>query len=167
VTVFAFECFADRDVFEFLKGDRRLPIRPEHCGDQGRVVHAVLVKRDAHIGLVDEDPLSSHHRRRDDTQVVHTTDSLVVRRQGDRYLIVVKPELEECFRRSISLVKLESRLRTRPQEMRALLGIPQTAKHRLFQEELAMLYRESKARNVNTFVTDLEQAVRNALEAHC
>lgn len=162
--VFAFECFADRDVFEFLKRDRRLPVRPDHCGDQGRVVHAVLVKRDADIGLVDEDPMSSHHGRRDDTQVIHSTDSLVVRQQGNRYLVVVKPELEECFRRSMRLVKLESRLPAQPQEMRALLGIPNTAKHRVFQEELTMLYRESKARNVKTFVTDLEDAVRSIVE---
>lgn len=161
--IFAYECYADEDVFQFLKDECKLPIRKHHAYGQGEVVNAVLVKRRADIGMVDEDPLSSHHSQRDQAQLISTTDNLVLRGQGDRYLIIVKPELEECFQRSMRIIGLRSSLPSRPEELRATLNISSHSKHKLFREELKTLYRESKARNVQTFVTDLENTLRKLL----
>lgn len=148
--VFAYKCYADKDVFLFLKEERGLPIEGLHGFGAGEVVNEVLIRGRADIGMVDEDPLSSHHAQRDEPQLVSTTENLMVRRRRDRYLLIVKPELEECFLRSVRLVGLESRLPNRPADLRALLGIPNNPKHRAFREELSSLYRESKARRVRT-----------------
>lgn len=104
--------------------------------------------------------MSSHHRQLDRTEVVSSTDSLILRRHGDRHVIVVRPRLEDCFLRSMSLVGLSSELASRPMEMHALLGIPGSTKHQAFQEELKRLHEESTKRNVRTLITDLEDTVR-------
>ncbi len=157
---FAFECFADRDVLHFLRDDCRLPLKPFHAYGQGEVVNAVLVKRTAEIGMVDEDPLTSHHSERDRTEIISTTRDLVVRRREDQHLIIVKPELEECFLRSVRVAGLTSKLPVRADELRAILNIPGHSKHGVFREELKALFDESRRRKIQTFVTDLESAVR-------
>jgi hypothetical protein len=161
--VFAYECYADEDVFRFLRDGCKLPLRSFHGFGQGEVINAVLVRQTAEIGMVDEDPFSSHHRHRDNTQVVSTTTDLIVRRQGNRHLIIVRPDLEECFLRSMSRVNIDSVLPHRASERRASLNNSSSAKHMVFREELAALHRESKARNVGTFVTDLEAIIRGLL----
>ena len=161
--IFAYECYADQDVFQFLRDDRRLLIRGFHGFGQGEVVNAVFVKQTADIGMVDEDPFSSHHRQRDKAQVVSTTNDLILRRQGDQYLLIVKPDLEECFLRSMRRVTLASNLPQRASDLRAMLNIPTHSKHKVFREELEALHRESKARNVRTFVADLEAILRDLL----
>jgi hypothetical protein len=103
-TVFAFECFADQDVFLFLRDERKLTVSGLHSYGQGAVVTSVLTKRRAVVGMVDEDPRSTHHRLRDQMQVILSTSSLELRMREDRYLIIVKPELEECFLRSMKVV---------------------------------------------------------------
>jgi hypothetical protein len=62
-------------------------------------------------------------------------------------------------------VNLASNLPLRASELRAMLNIPTHSKHRAFREELVALYRESRARNVSTFVADLEGIVRGLLGA--
>lgn len=113
--------------------------------------------------MVDEDPFSSHHSARDKAQVVSTTDDLILCRQGNRHLIIVKPDLEGCFLRSMQRVKLDSNLPRQPRELREILNIPTHSKHRVFREELVALYRESKTRKVGTFVADLESILRGLL----
>lgn len=95
--VFAYECYGDEDVFRFLRDECRLPIRNSHGFGQGDVVNAVFVKQTADVGMVDEDPFSSHHSARDKAQVVSTTDDLILCRQGNRHLIIVKPDLRGVF----------------------------------------------------------------------
>jgi hypothetical protein len=161
--VCAYECYADEDVFYFLRDDCRLPIRHLHGYGQGDVVNAVFVNHTADVGMVDEDPFSSHHSQRDKAQLVSETNDLALCRQGNRHLIIVKPDLEECFLRSMQRVRLDSKLPRRAGELRAILNLPNHAKHKIFREELVALHRESKARNVGTFVTDLEAIIRGLL----
>jgi len=158
---FAFECYADQDVVLFLRDDRGLPIRRFHASGQGGVINALLEKRKADLGMVDEDPLSSHHRLRDQMRVVSTTNDLELREQNGRYLIIVKPDLEECFRRCVARLDLESGLPKRSEELRTLLGIEGTRPHKVFRQELNTLYRESQRQRIQTFVTELEGILRS------
>ena len=73
--VFAYECYADDDVFHFLKDECKLSLRSFHGFGQGEVVNAVFVRQTADIGMVDEDPFSSHHSQRDKAQLVSETRS--------------------------------------------------------------------------------------------
>ena len=165
IKIFAYECYADQDVFQFLRDECRLPLRGFHGFGQGEVVNAVFVKQKADIGMVDEDPFSSHHGERDRAQVVSTTNDLILCRQGSRHPIIVRPDLEECFLRSIKRVRFTSSLPQRASDLRAILNIPSSPKHRVFRDELVALYHESKKRTVGTFATDLEDTVRGLLEA--
>ena len=161
--VFAYECYADHDIFLFLRDERGLALRGFHGFGQGEVVNAVFVKQTADVGMVDEDPFSSHHGERDKAQVVSTTNDLILCRQGSRHLIIVKSDLEDCFLRSMKRINLASNLPQRVSELRAMLNIPTHSKHRAFREELVALYRESKTRKVGTFVTELESVLRGLL----
>lgn len=163
MTVFAYECFADGDVRAFLEQECGIPLRSFHAYGQGEVVRAVFVDARAEIGMVDEDPLGAHHGLRDRATVLASGPSLEVRERGGRHLIVIKPELEECFLRSVKLVGYESRLPARARELRALLGVPHGARHARFRTELAELRRVSRERNVATLPTELEEAVRTVL----
>jgi len=161
---FAYECFADGDVLSFLQEDCGFPLKGFHAHGQGRVVEAVLVKRTAEIGMVDEDPFASHHSERDRAEIVATTTDLDVRRRGAQHVIIIKPALEECFLRSAKRVGLPSTLPHRAGELRAMLNIRGHSKHRAFREELAALRRESKARDISTFVIDLERFVQGLVD---
>lgn len=160
--IVAYECYADEDVFRFLRDQRRLAITGFHAFGQGEVVNAVQ-KRRADIGIVDEDPLASHHGQRDRGAIVKETENPIVRRHGEGHLIVVKPELEPCFLRSTRLVRFDSSLPDRADLLRAALGVPNAAKHRLFRSELAAVYEASVGRGVRTLPVDLEEAVRSLL----
>lgn len=161
---FAYECFADADVFFFLKTYCRLPLDGFHGFGQGPVVEAVLVKGTAEIGMVDEDPLSSHHRERDRTQLVTESPSLQVRRRNDRHLLIVRPNLETCFLRSMRLVNLQSELGERPTDLHPVLNLPMHPKHRIFRQQLEELHVRARERRVDTLVTELEDAVRNIVQ---
>lgn len=165
MTVFAYECFADADVFRFLKETCQLPLEGFHGFGQGPVVEAVLVKDRAEIGMVDEDPLSSHHRERDRMEAVRELESasLDVRRRNDRYLLIVRPDLEVCFLRSMRRVGLQSKLGDRPADLRTFLNLPRHPRHQLFRQELEVLYSHSRERRIDTLVTDLERAVRSIM----
>lgn len=157
---FAFECYADEDIFIFLRDQRRLPLRKFHGFGQGEVVNALLIRETAEIGMVDEDPGRSHHRERDNTVVVETTTELQMRRRGGRHLILLRPTLEECFLRGMRTLQLASRLPTRESDLHAILNVPNRAKHAQFREELEILYEESRGRRLETFITKLEDVVQ-------
>jgi len=161
---FAYECFADGDVFSFLQEDCGFSLKGFHAHGQGRVVEAVLVKGTAEIGMVDEDPFASHHSERDRAEMVATTTDLDVRRRGAQHVIIIKPALEECFLRSANRVGLPSKLPRRASELRAMLNIRGHSKHKVFREELAALRRESQARGIATFVIELETFVRTLVD---
>ena len=158
--IFAFECYADLDIVFFLRDGLGLPIRKRHAFGQGEVVNEILVRHRANVGMVDEDPLSSHHSLRDQMQIVSRTDELELREQNGRYLIIVKPDLEQCFRRCMERLHLESELPRRPEDLRRRLGIEGTRLHEVFRGELNMLYQESRRRRIDTFVTELERILR-------
>lgn len=67
---FEYECYADEDVVLFLRDHCRLPPRTRHSFGQGEVVNDLLKKDQAAIGMVDEDPGSSHHPLRDQMEVI-------------------------------------------------------------------------------------------------
>ena len=160
---FAYECYADGDVFLFLRDHCKLPIKKLHSYSQGEVINDLLVRNRAEVGMVDEDPLSSHHKLRDQMQVVEGNDDLELRIKQDQHLIIVKPELEECFVKSMKRVRLDSKLPAQAKELQRILSVPNRSQHEVFREELTMLYRESKAQNVQTFVTRIEAVLRRLL----
>jgi hypothetical protein len=160
----AFECFADEDLFWFLRDHCRQPLDGFHAYSKGNVINAVFVRRSSDIGLVDEDPLSAQHRELLKAELVQRTPSLDLRRHQDGNIIVVKPDLENCFRRSLKLVGMSSKLPSRPADMHAILNIPSAAKHKLFRSELASLHTASMERKTSTLVTELEEMVRKVLE---
>lgn len=94
-------------------------------------------------------------------RVVRATNDVEVREQDGRFLLIIKPDLEECFRRCMGRVGLESKLPGRADELRRGLGIPGTRLHQIFRQELDTLSQESRHRRIQTFVTDLEDTVRN------
>jgi len=119
-----------------------------------------LIEDKIQVGMVDEDPGRPHHARRDAMVVVSATPILQVKRDGNRYLLIVKPELEPCFIRSMELVHLETELPTDPSRLQAILNLPRHPKHARFREELIRLYDESRRRNVATLMTQLHDALR-------
>jgi hypothetical protein len=158
--IVAFECYADEDLVTFAHEAFGLRLRKAHEGGQGQVIRRLLERGTADVGLVDEDPGRTHHRQRDRMAVVSSTDFLEHRRAGERHLIVVKPDLERCFRRSVELLGLESQLPTRPEDLRRVLGVPGTNVHARFRAELRALYEASVGRRVGSLVRDLEAVFR-------
>jgi hypothetical protein len=148
------ECYADRDVFVFLKA---------HCRLRGR--RSPGKKEEAEIGMVDEDPLSSHHRERDRMESMRESPSLEVRRRDERHLLIVRPDLERCFLRSMRLANLRSQLGERPADLRTFLNLPMHPKHRVFREELEQLHARSRERRIDTLIPELERAVRDILQS--
>jgi hypothetical protein len=157
---FAYECYADGDICTFLRAQCNLPLAKQHSFSQGEVVNDVLIRDHADIGMVDEDPMSSHHRRRDTMQIIDSNEDLELRRSARRYLIILKPDLENCFIRSMRRVGLDSELPSESSELRAILNLPRHPKHRLFMEELGLLRERSRERKTPTFITRLEDCLR-------
>ncbi len=60
----------------------------------------------------------------------------------------------------MGLVRLNSGLPTRPEELRALLNLPKHPKHQTFTAELAELHAVSRTQNVSTFITELEALLK-------
>ncbi len=137
-----------------------------HSGSQGDVINDVFIRRKAEIGMVDEDPGKSHHRLRDEMHVVESRRDVELRRREDRHLIIIKPELEECFLRSMKRVDLDTKLPKRAGDLQSVLNLPNQPKHKAFQAELAQLYRTSREKNVPTFVTELADFLRMLLQRH-
>ena len=162
--VFAFECFADGDVFLVLRDSCQLPIAKRHAGSQGEVVNAVIQGR-AQIGMVDEDPMSTHHGARERMKLIHISQDIDLREQSERHLIVIKPELEECFLRSASLVDFKSTLSPHAGELRRRLGRERSKDHEAFRRELLEVHRLGKERRVRTFIEEIVELLRKVLHA--
>ena len=124
------------------------------------MINDVFVKHRAEFGMVDEDPGKSHHQLRDQMHVVESRRDVELRRREGRHLIVIKPELEECFLRSMKRAGLDTELALNVRDLQAILNLPDHPKHRVFRAELARLYRTSRQKNVATFVTDLADVLR-------
>lgn len=163
ILTFAYECYADEDVFRFLKDDCNLPLQGFHAYGQGEVVNQVMFKKRAHVGIVDEDRGKSHHRARDQMKVVTETHEVQHLRLGDRHLIVIKPDLEGCFLRSVKRVQLASTLPDEPRELSRRLNLPDHPLHKPFRQELLTLHHESTRRKVETLTTGLESVLRKLI----
>lgn len=158
----AYECYADEALFRFLRDDFGFPLKPVHSFSQGRVVSALLKAGTAEAGIVDEDPLSSHHSRRDRTVLVHETNDVEWRRASEdaaRILIVVKPDLEKCFFAALKRVGLKSEWSDASTLHRQLAG-PWGTQHAKFQSELSTLHRAATERNTRVFTRDIEDILR-------
>ena len=163
--IFAYECFADKDVFITLRNECNLPLRAYHRSGQGQVINALFVEKKANIGMVDEDPSGAHHRLRDQASLVKKTSFLEVRKFEGRHLIILKPELEECFQKSMGIAGLSSTL-PRPKELRPFLGIHDSNSHYHleFRRELKTLYEISREQNTPTFITDLVDVIQEIIK---
>lgn len=157
---FAYECYADEDIVAFLRDHCRLPLRKRHSYGQGEVVNDLFRNARADVGMVDEDPGSSHHPLRDKAHVDQRTQDLEVRRRSGRHLIILKPELEECFIRSMTRAGLPVTIAQTPKALQELLNIPDHSSHREFRQQLRLLHERAIAKKVPTFITDLERIVR-------
>jgi len=161
--ILAVECFADEDVVAFLRDEANLSVKRLHSFGQGDVIKDVFTRNKAEIGIVDEDPGKSHPRLRDEMQVISSTIDIELRRRDGRHLIIIKPELEECFLRSVKRVGVNSKLPSNAGDLQTLLNINNDRRHEAFRQELALLYRESRKKKVASFVTDLEDVLRSLL----
>ena len=159
----AFECYADSDFLHFLLTTGQLELRPFHAWGQGEVVNAVLVRGACEVGIVDEDPAATHHRERDKTRLVRATSSVELRSRSDRHLLVIKPDLEHCFLRSMELAGLESSLPADFSTLHATLNVERSVKHEVFRRELTSLYAASKKRSLSTLVTDALDILRSVM----
>jgi hypothetical protein len=160
---FAFECYADQDVVMVLRDECQLPLKRRHSFGQGDVVNDLLRSDQAEIGMVDEDPLSSHHPLRDKMHVEQTTEDVEIRRRQGKRLVILKPDLEECFIRSMKRVGVPLTVARNAKELHEILNIPNHPKHAEFREQLRELLDASRAKHVPAFITDLEQAVRTSI----
>jgi len=157
---FAFECYADEDVVIFLRKRCKLRLKGRHSYGQGEVVNDLLKTKQANVGMVDEDPGSSHHPLRDAMQVIHTAEDLEVRQKAGRHLIILRPELEDCFIRSMHRAAVPLTIPPTAKELQKVLNIPKHPSHGEFREQLEALHKAATTRHIPTFITDLEEVIR-------
>jgi len=157
---FAFECYADEDVVIFLREHCKLRLKGRHSYGQGEVVNDLLRRDRANIGMVDEDPGSSHHPLRDAMQIVESTEDVEVRQKSGRHLLILKPELEECFVRSMKRAGVALTVAQSAKELQRLLNVPHPPSHTTFRKQLEDLRKAATAHHIPTFITDLEKAIR-------
>lgn len=160
MTHFAFECFADEDVFHVLRTECQLPLVKRHSYNKGEVVKDVLKVDRATLGMVDEDPGSTAPRALGETRRRSISHDLDLRTKGEHHLLVLKPRLEDCFVRGMALVGLQSKLSTRAEDLHRLLTIEHRSRHETFRQELIALLKASRDQGVATFITDLEDTIR-------
>jgi hypothetical protein len=159
--VFAYECYADQDVFEFLKQERPGTLKGLHSFGQGEVVNDVFIKGKAQVGMVDEDPGKPHHPHRERVRVISRSDDIEVRRdKSGRCLILLIPALEECFLRSWNGVGL-SKLPFDAPELRRRLNTPGGACHQEFRRDLRALHERSVETKRLCFTTELVRVVHD------
>jgi hypothetical protein len=127
---------------------------------QGEVINDLLNRDRAQIGLVDEDPRSSHHRRRDGMRIVDDGDFVQLRVDKGKHLFLLKPNLEECFLRSMKEANIPSALGESFQEVHRKLGAKRSQAHKLFSEELKKMDAQSRNR---TFLNELEKLLTEVL----
>ena len=144
-----------------MRDELKLNVRRLHSFSQGEVINDVFLRQKAEIGIVDEDPGKTHHKLRDTMQVVLSKADLELRRREGRHLVIIKPELEDCFLRSMKRIDVESELPSDARDLQAILNIGGNKKHETFRQELALLHRASQRKKQASFVTDLENVLRS------
>lgn len=159
---FAYECYADHDVYSFLVANCIPDLRPVHCFGQGEVVHPVLVRWSVSIGMVDEDPDSSHHRARDRASLLVDGTFVQVRELNGHVLAVVKPWLELSFLNSMRECGLKSDLGEDAKLIRLFLSTERGEKHAVFRRELKQLYEVSLSKGIASLPVELRRACTSA-----
>jgi hypothetical protein len=133
----------------------KLPIESRHSGSQGDVINN-LKRGLAEIGMVDEDPGSTHHSMRSQMQTVTKSEDLEHRVKGDRHLIIVKPDLESCFLRTAGRIKMETGLPGGWKDLHRILAVQQDKKaHEAFRNALRSCYEHFKSSRRENFVSEL------------
>jgi hypothetical protein len=150
----AHECFGDGDVVQFLR-ERGVPVEPLHSYSQGNVVRDVLARKAA-VGMVDEDPMSTHHRARDRMVVVHRGQDVDLLKETGRYLLVLKPDLEGCFFAAARRLAVSPSIAKSTSELHRLLGKPQGRQHEQFRAELTLIHAAAQERKMPSFTLELE-----------
>jgi len=161
--VFAFECFADEDVWHILTFECGLPPKKLHSESKGRVVADTLKEGNAHLGLVDEEPCTAPPESLRRATRVERTDDVEVRKIKDRHILILRPRLEECFLAGMRRVGLESQLASEAGELHRFLGTQNIRRHEQFREELTLLLRVSRRRRIRVFISVLEDLVRKVM----
>jgi hypothetical protein len=161
---FAFECYGDQEVFRFLREQLDLALSPRHSYSQGEVINDLLVRRNASLGMVDEDRSASHHARRDSMKVIRSGVDIEHRCEGDRHLIVIKPDLERCFFNAMNRVGIKPTCAESPGKLHRLLAAPRGRPHHAFAADLRTLLDASRRRSVATFLTEIADALRGILD---
>jgi len=95
--VFAFECFADEDIWHILVNECGLPLRKRHSESKGRVVTDTLRNFRAHLGLVDQDPGAVPPESLQQAKRVQFEGDVELRTLRDHYVLILRPRLEDCF----------------------------------------------------------------------
>lgn len=139
----------------------RLRIEGLHSGSQGNVINN-LQKGLAEIGMVDEDPQSTHHPMRSQMQMVWKSNDLEHRVKRNQHLIIVRPDLESCFLRSAARIKIQTRLPGERKDLHRILAVEQDrSAHEAFRDALRQCYDRSHSSGTETFITELAKLIRD------
>jgi hypothetical protein len=109
--------------------------------------------------MVAQDPGRPHQSARDTAPVRKSYDFTEVRVIDDRTLIIVKPELEECFVECMAKVGLPSSLGNDASRLRTILGTEKGEVHKVFRGELKSLFERSRHLGISTFVTEIDDTL--------
>jgi hypothetical protein len=165
VTVVAFECYADQDLVHFLRDVAQIGIKKRHSYSQGEVINDLLKKDVADVAIVDEDPGAAHHRLRDSLPVIQANSDVEIRAAGRKSIVIVKPDLERCFLRSMERLSLATSLPTLHRDLHRRLASSNHghSDHKRFRDELSVLRQAALERHVVSFVTTIEAHIRSRL----
>ena len=158
--VFAFECFADEDIWHILVNECGLPLRKRHSESKGRVATDTLRNFRAHLGLVDQDPGAVAPETLQQAKRVQFEGDVELRTLRDHHVLILHPRLEDCFMKGMRGVGLRSQLARTADELHRVLGTPSAYRHNLFREELRTLRTQAKRKRIPVFLIDLEKIVR-------
>lgn len=161
---FAFECYADQDLYEILRSECALALEKRHSYNKGEVVKDVFKSGRARVGIVDQDPGTTPPRTLGQAALVRRLGDIELRKHQSRHVLVLCPRLEECFFKGMSQAGITPEIARTPDELHRLLATGHRRRHEKFREELKRLVLESRRRNLKTFIIDLETLLKELIE---
>ena len=78
----------------------------------------------------------------------------------DHHVLILHPQLEDCFMKGMRGVGLKSELARTAEELHRVVGTPSAYRHNLSREELRTLRSQAKRKRIPVFLIDLEKIVR-------
>ncbi len=118
----AVECFADEIVGRVILAAARMSPTIYHAGGKARVANAVFRDGKCPLGMVDDDPgsaLPDLLKRARTVQALQTAD---LRESAGRFIIVLKPRLEECHFTAMKNYAQGTTLASSPNKLHEILG---------------------------------------------